>query len=256
MDVTVQVLGPVGIGAAGAACQLGSVARTLLAHLAAPAGEPVSVDVLVDAVYGEHAVDGDRAALRKAVYRLRRVLGRDAISFTGDAYALQPRACEVDAARFDDLLARACTLRSPAEIAETLGAALALWRGRRFAQHVPAHPRLRVWAARLDELRCGATEDLAAAHLQLQQPVHARRSLQWLLAEHPGRGRARELLASATDRAEPAGETVAGRRRTRQPRGDGIRVVRTETTITIELDGLDTSEPMKITLVPGRERSA
>ena len=75
---------------------------------------------------------------------------------------------EVDAFRFEDAVAQARSLleSKPAEAAELLGEALALWRGHPYAD-VPGSARLEAEARRLEQLRLGAVEDRVEAELAL-----------------------------------------------------------------------------------------
>ncbi len=69
------VLGPLAVWRNGEPVRLGGARqRALLALLLVRANELVSVEVLVDALFGEQQADGAQHAVRVAVSRLRRLL--------------------------------------------------------------------------------------------------------------------------------------------------------------------------------------
>ena len=83
-----RVLGPVEVRAEGAATVLGGrKQRGVVAVLVAAAGRPVSVDSLLQAIYGDDAIPGSKPTLHTYVSNFRHVLG-DVIVRHGDAYFL------------------------------------------------------------------------------------------------------------------------------------------------------------------------
>src|SRR5690349_23435767 len=98
----------------------GAKQRALLAVLALHAGEPVTVDRLIEALWGEEPPASALKLVQLYVSQLRRVLaGADAEILTrGRGYELRMPADSVDAVRFERLVDDG----SPHE-------ALALWRG-------------------------------------------------------------------------------------------------------------------------------
>ncbi|MDH4307375.1 MAG: winged helix-turn-helix domain-containing protein, partial [Acidimicrobiia bacterium] len=98
----VRVLGPVEVDRDGAALVPGGLKqRTVLALLIAARGRAVSVDALIDGVYGERAAPGARRTLATYISNLRHVLG-DVIGRSGDGYQLDLGDIEVDAFQFED----------------------------------------------------------------------------------------------------------------------------------------------------------
>ena len=74
--VDCRVLGPVEVLSDGSPCALGGPKqRTVIAVLVAAAGRPVSVDSLLQALYGDDASPSSRATLHTYVSNLRNVLG-------------------------------------------------------------------------------------------------------------------------------------------------------------------------------------
>jgi DNA-binding SARP family transcriptional activator len=111
--------------------------RMVLAALAADVGRLVTVDMLIDRVWGEHAPARARRTLHSYVARVRRSMGSAqltenplgvVISRSG-GYMLALSADEVDIHRFVRLTEAASALADTAERAKLLGRALMLWRG-------------------------------------------------------------------------------------------------------------------------------
>lgn len=153
----------------------GARLRTLLARLALAGGRPVRAEALIDDLWGEHAPAGAAAALQGLVSRLRKVLdGAGTVDFAAGGYRLPVRPEDVDAHRFEQLAAqgrRELAAGRAAEAAAALGAAAGLWQADALADVLDA-AFARNAAARLDELRTGATEDGFEAELALGR--HAR----------------------------------------------------------------------------------
>src|SRR5207244_1509486 len=146
-----RILGPLEVTADGQPLALGGKQRALLAVFLLHANEVVSSERLIDALWGDRPPDTAQAALQVYVSQLRKILGQDRIETRAPGYAFRLAPNELDAARFEALLAGA-------DGAEPLREALALWRGPALAdfQYEP-------WAqsemARLDELRVAALEE-------------------------------------------------------------------------------------------------
>src|SRR4051794_1392162 len=82
--------------------------RALLGVLLLRVGEVVSVDTLIDSVWGEPAPASARHMVHEYVSRLRGTLGDASVIATRvPGYAVERDACELDAARFAELLGRA-----------------------------------------------------------------------------------------------------------------------------------------------------
>ena len=139
--------------------------RVVVGVLVAAAGQPVPVDVLLEAIYGEDAAPGGRRTLQTYVSNLRQVLG-DVIVRQGDAYVLTCTGSEIDSVIFEESLPGGVgDDRSRRRRVSMLRAALAMWRGRPYAD-VEAHGRS--WTARrtrLGEVRLAALEARIEADL-------------------------------------------------------------------------------------------
>jgi DNA-binding SARP family transcriptional activator len=136
--------------------------RALLSLLALRDGAAVASGDIIDALWGADPPRSARKAVQTYIANLRRVLPSDVIVTAADGYLL---SCdEVDVASFEHLIHDSRRMAKPASAIKALSSALALWRG-------PALPDLAgqrlgaVEAARLDELRRAAEEDLADLRL-------------------------------------------------------------------------------------------
>ncbi|WP_329196267.1 ATP-binding protein [Streptomyces sp. NBC_01435] len=110
----------------------GTRLRALLAALALRAGRAAPVAELVDDVWAADPPHDAPAALQALVGRLRRVLGKDAITSTYGGYRLAAGPDEIDLYVFERLSregAEQLDAGDPARAARTLRTALALWRG-------------------------------------------------------------------------------------------------------------------------------
>ncbi|HEX2315577.1 MAG TPA: BTAD domain-containing putative transcriptional regulator [Thermomonospora sp.] len=173
--------------------------RALLALLLLSPGRVVAVDRLIDGLYGGHPPAGAANALQSQVSRLRRSLRGDLVEFHPAGYRLAVDPDAVDAHRFERLAGagrRALASGDHARAAALLREALGLWRGEALADVTDA-PFAEAQAARLEELRAAATEDLAEAALALGQHRDLVGDLQALVTRHPLRERARGQLMRA-----------------------------------------------------------
>ncbi|MFC7218082.1 BTAD domain-containing putative transcriptional regulator [Streptomyces polyrhachis] len=168
----VVLLGPVRVyGEDGAPVEVGGARlRMLLARLALAPGRAVSVDSLVDGLWGEEPPADAANALQALVSRLRRALrGTAAVESASGGYRLAVRAEDVDAHRFEELAARGrreLAAGRAGAAAPPLAAALGLWQGAALAD-VRGAPFAGPAATRLDGLRTAAVEDHCDAELRL-----------------------------------------------------------------------------------------
>jgi DNA-binding SARP family transcriptional activator len=194
----------------------GSKRDAVLALLALNGGRPVSVDALIDALWGADVPASPRNAIHHHVARLRAALGQESIVGSGNGYALANAS--TDALVFEALLAearaaqRAGDARTAANVAER---ALALWRGRAL-DDLPGT----IWAAaeaqRLEGLRIDALEERFEAALELGEHREIVAELQRAIHESPFRERLwRQLMVALyrSGRAADALETYQSARR-------------------------------------------
>jgi len=199
----VRVLGEVSLlsGDGSVVPLRGSRQPALLAALAARAGQVVSVDRLVDLLWGEAPPDNPAAALHSAVFKLRAnlsgVSGREVLRTRDPGYVLDLQPGDLDADVFGAQV-RVARDEPAASAAETLEQALSLWHGRaygEFADSEIAH----LEAMQLEEGRRAAIERCAEALLSCGRPGDAVRLLRPFLSEQPLREAARITLMRALD---------------------------------------------------------
>ncbi|MFE0077309.1 BTAD domain-containing putative transcriptional regulator [Nonomuraea sp. NPDC059023] len=205
----IAILGPL---AAGSATIGGTRLRWLLVRLALAGGRAVTLEELTDALW-PGAVPADPAnAVQSLVSRLRRALpSPSALESVPGGYRL---TAVTDAAEFEQLVRQAAATPDPAASASLLRRALGLWRGPALAD-VTAAPFATGHAARLEESRLSAIEDLAEADLTLADlrgapglsEVVAR--LSELTVRHPLRERLHAIRIRALHAAGRTAEALA-----------------------------------------------
>ncbi|MEJ5888657.1 AfsR/SARP family transcriptional regulator [Pseudokineococcus marinus] len=207
--------------------------RELLVRLAVARGAVVPVAVLVEDLWGAAGPDDERgrtAAVRTFVAALRRALEPDrtpraparVLRTKGPGYALHLPGRALDATAFEEDVAAARGL-PPAAAQERLSAALATWRGPALAD-VVGRPWARGEAARLEEVRRGAVEQLAAARVDAGAPGAAVPDLEAHVRAHPHREEGWRLLALALYRDGRQGDALAALRRARSVLADDLGV--------------------------------
>ncbi|QYC39110.1 Regulatory protein AfsR [Nonomuraea coxensis DSM 45129] len=210
------VLGPLAVWTdAGEAVTIpGLKVRALLVDLLVHEGHPVSVDRLVDDLWGEEPPGNPAAALQVRVSQLRKALedaeagGKNLVVSRAPGYLLRPDAGAVDAGRFTELLARAEAAGSPRTRAGLLGEALALWRGPAYADFADEeHTRAAI--LRLEEQRLSALEQHAEARLELGEHALLVGELGDLVSRHPLRERLRAVHMRALYRVGRQSEALA-----------------------------------------------
>ncbi|WP_157251515.1 BTAD domain-containing putative transcriptional regulator [Nonomuraea typhae] len=176
----------------------GARLRALLARLALAPGRAVRSDTLADDLWGADPPADAANALQALVSRLRRALGgAKQVEPVPGGYRLP--APHVDAARFEDLIARgrdALAADRPRKASELLGEALGLWRGTPLAD-LEKHAFAAAAAARWADLRTSAAEDRFEAELRLGGHEAILADLESESARHP----LRERLAALRMRA-------------------------------------------------------
>ncbi|GLX40365.1 hypothetical protein Sros01_64380 [Streptomyces roseochromogenus] len=180
--------------------------RAVFALLAGRANDVVSVDHIIDAVWGgdipQTAANGVHtyvAGLRRALEpeRSRRESGELLISTAG-GYALQTDPEAVDALLFARHHAEARRARVEGRLQEALDSAesaLSLWHGE--AQAGVPGPFAAMERTRLQDLRLTAVEEWAGDMLEAGRPVEAVTVLLGAVAEEPLREKLRWLLMAA-----------------------------------------------------------
>lgn len=219
-----RVLGPLEVLFDGVAQRLGSAGvRGVLACLLLEPNQVVSMDRLIDTLWGESPPATARTILHGYVARLRKLFGANAAD-TGDdqpeivtrppGYLLRADSDRIDAHRARALINHAQGLE-PAERSRALGEALTLWRGPVLSD-ISSNRLHRMIAPNLDELRLLAVEDRIAADLELGEDQRLIVELSTLVDANPLRERLTGQLMLANYRA--------GHRAEAQARYHGLRV--------------------------------
>jgi DNA-binding SARP family transcriptional activator len=189
--------------------------RALLAFLALHAGEVVSTDRLVDALWGERAPPTATTSLQNNISRLRRVLGGGAIVTQPSGYVLGAPPERTDVGRFERLAAEARATRDNAERAEKLRAALGLWRGRPLeGREFEFFAQVELPPLALDRL--SVFQDLVDVELTLGRHAELLGEIESLIEEHPFDERLRAQLAQALYRAGRQNDALDSLRLTRR----------------------------------------
>ena len=188
-----RLLGPLEVLHDGAEVPVrGARQRELLALLLLHAGQVVSNDRLMDALWGERQPSAGATALRVRVSQLRKALGPGGgrLVTRAPGYALLVEPGELDLQRFERALDRAAAALpdDPAAAAAHASTALSLWRGAPLAD-VAYSSYAQAAVARLEELRAVALELRVEAELALGHHAQVVGELQQLVAEHPLRER-------------------------------------------------------------------
>lgn len=202
---------------------LAAVLGTLLMHR----DRRVSVDQLVDAVWGDVTTDRSATTLETHVWRLRRILephrsrGQPATVLVNDTggYRLVATTNQIDSARFEQLNLDVLDMLTTGQCQRALTAAesaLSMWRGEPFSAIAD-----RPWSggpiARLQETRTQLQERRIDALLGIGRSAQAIADLEELLAENPYRERLwwqRMLALHRNGRTESALQTYQRARRT------------------------------------------
>jgi DNA-binding SARP family transcriptional activator len=181
----------------------GARQREVLAILLLHRGEVVTVDRVVDELWGERPPDTATKTVQVYVSRLRKALGDGVLVTRDGGYALEANGDSVDADRFMRLAddgREALDGNDPRRARETLTAALDLWRGPPLAD-LAYESFAQSEIARLEELRLVALEDRGEAELALGHHAALVSELEALVREHPTRERLREQLMLALYRS-------------------------------------------------------
>jgi DNA-binding SARP family transcriptional activator len=225
--VEFRILGPLEVWHEGRPVHIeGAKERALLAFLLLHAGESVSVDRLIDELWGESPPATARKSVQVRVAGLRRAITGGALLTRGHAYLVRLEPKQLDLHRFEHLLSNgndALAAGDPSAALTALDGALALWRGPALADF--AYESFAQSAiARLEELRAHAIELRIEAQLQLGLHDRVVSELEELVVEHPFRERPRAQLMLALYRDGRQVEALEVFRRTRVEFVDGLGI--------------------------------
>ena len=189
----------------------GSKRRALLALLLLHANETLTIDRLVDELWGEHPPATAPRTLQAHVSRLRKALGdgagngADSVIVTREhGYELKLDPERLDSHRFERLITEGrseLAAGHPERAASAFESALSLWRGTPLAD-LAYEPFAQPEIARLEELRVATLEDLNDAKLALGRHGELVGQLEALIGDHPYRERLRAQAMLALYRCE------------------------------------------------------
>jgi DNA-binding SARP family transcriptional activator len=207
-----RILGPFEARQDGEVVRIGGPKqRALLAILVLNANQPVSVDRLIEELWGGAPPGTAAHSIEVYVSQLRKALGdAGAIVTQRPGYRLQVEPEHIDLHRFESLVTEgldAVAAGDPAAGAARLREALRLWRGAPlgdFAFETFAQGAI----ARLEELRLAALEDRIDADLALGRHTQVIGELEGLVSEHTLRERPRAQLMLALYRAGRQAEAL------------------------------------------------
>jgi DNA-binding SARP family transcriptional activator len=217
--VEFRILGPLEVWDEGRPVRIGGAKeRALLVVLLLHANESVSVDRLIDELWGARPPATAKKSVQVRVAGLRRALGDGMLLTHGGGYLIRLDADQLDLHGFERLVGdagKALADGDPAAAAAMLREALSFWRGAAladFAYESFAQPAI----TRLEELRLGAVELRIDAELALGLEAQLVGELQALVDEHPLRERLRGELMLALYRDGRQAEALEIYQRTRE----------------------------------------
>jgi len=217
--LSLRVLGPTALERDGEPLAIGGKRqRAVLVRLALAEGRLVTVERLVEDLWGEDAQPSILTTLHGYVSRLRSALQEPSrLRREGPGYVLDLGPDEMDARTFERLagLGRATLDDDPATALGHLERALALWRGPAYVDVLDLD-----WAAvaatRLEELRLGTLEARFDALLALGRHVAVLPEIEEALTAHPLRERFCAQLMLALYRAGRQADALRVFERTRR----------------------------------------
>ncbi|MEU7911071.1 BTAD domain-containing putative transcriptional regulator [Microbispora bryophytorum] len=213
-------MGPVEATVSGRPVDLGAPKqRALLALLVSQAGQPVPVNVILDALWADHPPPSAMASLQAYVSNLRRLVEPDRAPRTPATvlrtspwgYLLDTGVVDVDVWRFGEHVTegwRAWDRNDPRQALGEFESGLALWRGQAYPEVADA-PCVVPEVARLEELRLSVFEMRCAALLAVGAHEVVVAELGAFMKANPLREYGCELLSLALYRAGRQADALA-----------------------------------------------
>jgi DNA-binding SARP family transcriptional activator len=202
--LSARLLGPLTVERGREPLRLGGRAQqALLARLLLDVNRTVSIDRLIEDLWGEDAPASAVKMVHIHVSKLRKLLPADTLVTRAPGYALEIEPDAIDVVRFERLRAQG----RPHE-------ALELWRGPALAEF--DEPFAVVESARLEELHLATLEDRIDADLGSGRHADLVGELEALVARNPLRERLRTQLMLARYRSGRQAEALAGYRHVRE----------------------------------------
>jgi DNA-binding SARP family transcriptional activator len=203
-----RILGPLEVSdETGPLLLGGQKQRAVLALLLLEPGRVVSVDRMIDALWGDRPPRTAQTSLQNFISQLRKTLGPEVLETKSPGYRVRVQPGELDLDRFRVLIERARSAE-PMDRARDLRHALALWRGPALADftfEAFAEPHI----AHLEELRLATLEERIEADLELGADSDLVGELEVLVGEYPMRERLRGQYMLALYRSGRQAEALA-----------------------------------------------
>ncbi len=217
--------------------------RALLTSLALTAGTPVGLDLLTEQLWPERPPVRARNTLHTYLGRLRKLLGPGVLrTHPAGGYLLDAAQVTVDVHRFRDLLARADAADDAVTELTSLREALALWRGRPFADMHDTWLNREV-LPRLTEDWFAATGRRIDLELAAGRPERLVAELRGLTSRFPTREALWLRLITALHLAGRRAEALAAYQHVRRVLSDELGIDPSEQLValqrTVLLDGTD-----------------
>ena len=204
-----RILGPLEVTDGDETIALGGRnQRALLTLLLLRANEPLSVERLVDAIWGERAPRTATTSLQNTVSQLRKLLGPGVLHTRSSGYVLELDDSQLDLARFERFVQQARSAVDAAIRASLLREALELWRGPALAD-CELEEFAQAEIDRLEDLRLAALEERLAADLDLGRHAEIVGELDALVRRQPLRERLRAQLMLALYRSGRQAEALS-----------------------------------------------
>ncbi|CUR54113.1 putative Transcriptional regulator, SARP family [metagenome] len=250
----IAVLGPVEVD--GQSAGLAPRDRVVLSALVVRGGEPLSTEVLADALWGADPPASWAKVVHGCIARLRKRLGAAAIASGAGGYSLALSEGELDSRSFERLFERAREAWSgddPERASYLVQEALDLWRGRALADVEDWEPG-RVEAARLAGLRMDAEELRVEAETLAGRQREVLPLARTLVAQAPLRERRWALLATALHQTGQQAEALAALKQARTMLVDQLGLDPGRDLV--QLEGMLLRQDPSLDPVSGREVSA
>jgi DNA-binding SARP family transcriptional activator/DNA-binding GntR family transcriptional regulator len=221
-----RLLGPLEAVDGGTRLTLGSrKPRALLARLLLDANRTVSVERLVDDLWGEDVPGSAAKMVQIYVSQLRKELPSGLLRTQAPGYLVEIEPDALDLSRFGRIRVEgraALEAGDTTAAAELLTEALGLWRGPALAEF--SEPFARIEGAHLEELRVACLEDRIEADLAGGRHDDVVGEVEALAAQHPLRERLHRQLILALYRAGRQAEALVAYERFRSTLDDQLGI--------------------------------
>jgi DNA-binding SARP family transcriptional activator/class 3 adenylate cyclase len=219
----IRILGPLEIRAGQSRLTYQGERRgALLAILLLNANRVVSIDQLIDELWGDEPPASGAKAVQVRISQLRKTFADagigELITTRPPGYVVELAPDQLDLNRFERLIIEsdeAMAGSEPARAGELLGDALSLWRGPPLAEFGSA-PFARLARERLEEMRLSAVERRIEVDLALGRHGDVIGELESLVARHPFRERLRAQLMLGLYRSGRQADALAAFRSARR----------------------------------------